>query len=351
MTARLLSALLLAVFALLPNRSWAGDDFRKARMSPLRVDGAPTLLRHEFSAECEGADDMHCAIVVRWTLPPSDAPRRAVVYLLEANEARVTIDGRPVAAMVEPSDEPSWLGAFIRVGVVVPPSQAPVTLGLRSDLRLVPDGPRCAMGMSWPLAEVRHITQIPVSLSIDLGAELGDPDEDPPRATFDGDVEIRIDAPQRWRFSGAPRPVDGRHTWTQTRPWISGTDRAVIHGPVIGAGARFPRRREARPWLRGGWEFSALHFMTHTLAVESDLRNMLVVPSTEIGTGAVIILPSLSVGVGAPLRLAPAFRPGVRVYGGLNFPYVSVIGGYDHFPRYRGGSVERLGFIGLQFSL
>ena len=354
MVSRLFAFVVLAVCTLFSATAGASTDDRLGRMSPLRVDGGPALLRHEFSAVCGDADDVRCDIEARWTLPASDASRTAVVYVLEARGTKVTVDGQPVRFTIE-ARGPEWMrNGLSRVRVILPPSDQPQVLGLSTDLGMEYVGPKCGNGITWPLGELRHISQQPTYVRIDLAAELGDDQTDPPRATFDGEIEFEVRAPRAWNVYGARGRRSGRgRRWSFSRssPVLTGTNRAVVHGPVVGAGARFPKRRDAHLWLRGGWQVASFPSMAHSLAVESDIERVLVVPATEIGTPAMFFLPSLSVGVGAPIRVAPEFRPGVRVTGGVNFPLISVVGGYDHFPRFRGQSVERLGFVGLQFSI
>lgn len=355
MMARILAFIVLAVCTLLPTLAQArGNDIRIGRMSPLRVEGAPELIRHEFSAVCGDLEDARCPIESRWTLPASDEPRAAVVYLLRAEGTKVTVDGEPVRFTIE-ADGRGWAGEGLsRVRVILPASDEPQVLGLSTELGLDDMGPKCGLGMAWPLGELRHISQHPVYVSIELDTELGDDTKDPPRVTFDGEIEYEVAAPRGWNIYGARgrRAKHGRRwRFSSAHPELTGTNRGVIHGPVVAAGARFPKRRDANLWLRGGWEVASFPSLAHSLVVESDIERVLIVPATEIGTPAMLFIPSLSVGVGVPIRVAPEFRPGARVTGGVNFPLVSVVGGYDHFPRYRGQAVERLGFIGLQFSI
>ena len=355
MVARLFAFVVLAVCTLFPTLTQArGNDIRIGRMSPLRVEGAPELIRHEFSAVCGNLEDARCPIESRWTLPASDEPRAAVVYLLRAEDTKVTVDGEPVRFTIEADGRGLAGDGLSRVRVILPASDEPQVLGLSTELGLGDIGPKCGLGMAWPLGELRHISQHPVYVSIELDTELGDDTKDPPRVTFDGEIEYEVAAPRGWNIYGARgrRAKHGRRwRFSSAHPELTGTNRAVIHGPVVAAGARFPRRRDANLWLRGGWEVASFPSLAHSLVVESDIERVLIVPATEIGTPAMLIIPSLSVGVGAPIRVAPEFRPGVRVTGGVNFPLISVVGGYDHFPRFRGQSVERLGFVGLQFSI
>lgn len=354
MMSRLLAFVVLVVCTLFSVHARADPDLRIGRMSPLRVDGAPELLRHEFNAVCTKADEVRCAIEARWTLPASDTSRTAVVYVVEPHGTNITVNGEPLPATIELS-EAGWIRySLARFHVVLPPSTDPQVLALSTDIGTAHTVRKCGNEFFLPLAEARHTLHIPTYLVMELDSQFGGHANDPPPATFEGEIEFEFEAPHSWNVYGARghRSCRGRR-WVFSRPEANfkGRNRRLIHGPIVGAGVGFPKRRDPHLWLRGGWEVAYLPALTHSLAVESDIERVLVVPATEIGTPTLGILPSLSVGAGAPLRVAPEFRPGVRVSGSINHRFVSVIGGYDHFPRYRGQSVERFGFIGLQFGI
>jgi len=324
-------------------------------MSTLLVDGGPALLRHEIDARCEGDDAPQCAVTVRWTLPPSSTERKAQVYLFNAEVEGLAVDGVPLSHVFDDDPEaPLTTEGLGRLRMVLPPSAEPLVLELRATLELGYLGPMCMFSMpATPLGEQRHITQKRMWIDLALGIPFRDPERDPPPVTFEGEVEYSIDTPRTWRIEDWASERDGpRRVSTARSPelHVSGVSRRVVHGPVIGAGL-WVRGKDKRPWLRGGWEVASIRFMVHTLSLESDLRRIVVVPTTEVGTGGWFLVPSFSAGLGVPLRISPEVRPGVRVFGGINFPIVSIVGGYDVFPAMRGAAIEHIGHVGLQFSL
>ncbi|MBL4687384.1 MAG: hypothetical protein JKY37_22500 [Nannocystaceae bacterium] len=207
----------------------------------------------------------------------------------------------------------------------------------------------------YPFAEARHPLMQREIFDVQFDASIGGVVEDPPPVRYERTPTIDVDIPRSWSLRRRTWHLEQARRRTLARArggqsYLLATKHRVAHGPVLGAGARF-RGREVRPWLRGGWEFSTVQFLVHTVAVESDLRRISIVPSTEIGSRSLLLVPPLSVGVGVPVRLAPHVRPGARVFGGLNSRFVSLVGGYDVLPRMRGRPTEHVGFLGLQASL
>lgn len=348
----------LAVF--LPRNSAASaTDIRMGRVSRLRVEGGPRVtLTSEVSCP---RDPDACEATFHWTIPSADQPRNAVLLLAMGQVRTVELDGRPLEVRIneDGGNQP------VRLDLVLPASQEPLELEIAASVGLQYMGPRCGFGISYELAEQRHRLQSRVAFDVDLDAELpvSPYDErnlhrahDPPVVEYAEPPEVSFSVPRAWKVS--------RKGWSTRRTgsvqvatpreagklFLAAENRRVVHGAVVGIGARL-RGKDARPWLRGGWEFSVAPRMLHTLAVESDLRRITVVPSTEIGTGGWFILPALSAGVGVPVRVHPELRPGARVWGGLNYPIVGIVGGYDVFPAVGRAPIEHVGHIGLQFSI
>lgn len=337
----------------------APNDIRVGQASRLRVAGAPRVtLISEVSCPDERAA---CAVSLRWTIPAADHPRDAVFFLSAGHIRSVTLDGEPFEAAVDhvTTDRPT------RADLVLPASEEPLQLEIAAAVRLRHVGPSCGFAMTFDFAGQRHFTQQRAAIDVDIDSEppidsytdrtLQRPD-DPPAVEYADPPHVSFSVPRRWRVHrkgwstrrgrheqvAIPRNPGQLHLYAETH--------RVVHGPVVGMGARI-QDKDTRPWLRGGWEFSVAPMMLHTLAVESDLRRLTVVPSTEIGSGGWYLLPAVSVGVGMPLRIRPQVRPGARLWGGLNFPLVGVVGGYDVFPAQGHSPLEHVGHVGLQFSL
>ncbi len=357
MAGRALGLLVIALCSLLPAVASAGPNEHVARMSRLLVDGAPTALDYDAALTC-AEEELSCAAEVAWTLPAHAEPRQAVLYLWQGEVQSLTVDGRVTAYTTDDgSDENAWhLGELLRVEFTLPATTEPLQVELETTLVMTHRGPRCGMGMMIPLAEMRHITQSKVDYLVDLDAMDGWPQGDPPPVFIEEEnVEITLDVPRQWKLErldwSFERHGSRRHaTSKRGRLRVGATDRRWAHGPALAVGARM-RGRDARPWLRGAWEFSRVPLLVHSAAIESDFRRMVLVPSTEIGTAGWFILPSLSAGLGVPVRVYPEVRPGARAWGGLNFPVVSIVGGYDVFPRMAGHRTEHVGHVGLQFSI
>lgn len=345
--------LMALVLALCPSvASAAAGHARFAEVSRLRVEGGP---RVDLAADLYCLEHTHrCTAVLRWTITSSDEPRDAVVYLMSGDVESVKIGGEAVEPILR--SQVSFTGSATRVSVVLPPGKEPMTLELRATLVTKRAGLLRALGMPVDVSEKRHPTQRRPSVRIDLDGAKEQPG-DPPAVGFANAPTVSF-SPPRSRGTGrtwSTKAAQRRGTATPQEEdeddlVVRAKSRRVVHGPVVGFGARI-RDRTARPWLRGGWEFSAAPRMLHTLALESDLRRMTIVPSTEIGTRGAFFGPSLSLGIGAPIRVAPNVRPGARVMGGVNFWFVGLIGGWDVFPTLGRAPIEHVGHVGLQFSI
>lgn len=348
------------VVTLYPKTSTAApNDIRVGQASRLRVDGAPRVtLTSEVSCP---TDPDACAVSLHWTIPGAEHPRNAVFFLAAGQIQSVIVGGTPAEAAIDhvATSRPT------RLDIVLPASAQPLQLEIAATIRFHNVGPSCGFAMTFDFAEQRHFSQPRAAIDVDIdGAPPVDSHvdrtlqraDDPPAVEYSEPPNVSFTVPRSWKIS--------RTTWSSERgaqeqvatPREPGKLRLhaethrVVHGPVVAVGARI-RNKDARPWLRGGWEFSVVPRLLHTLAVESDLRGFTVVPSTEIGTGGWYLLPAVSVGVGVPVRVLPHVRPGARLWGGLNFPFVGVVGGYDVFPAMGRSPLERVGHVGLQFSI
>ena len=124
----------------------------------------------------------------------------------------------------------------------------------------------------------------------------------------------------------------------------------VRGGPIVAAGVDLGAG--PRPRLRAGWELATLRrWWIQSLAVESDLKALTLVPTSEVATRVhMALLPSLGVGLGLPIRVYPEARAGVRTQLSLGWRWVSVIGALDVYPL-RGREDELRGAIMVQVGL
>lgn len=124
----------------------------------------------------------------------------------------------------------------------------------------------------------------------------------------------------------------------------------VRGGPLVGVGLDLGEG--VRPRLRAGWEVATIvPFWMQAVALESDLRSVTLVPSTEIASANTwLVFPSFGVGVGAPVQVWPRARAGVRTQLSIHWPFVGLLGTLDVFPvprrrpDLRGGVVVQVGF-------
>lgn len=211
------------------------------------------------------------------------------------------------------------------------------------------------------LSAVRHI--IVTKPRDDLRLFFAAPTEAPtkkhelPKAD---DRTIRVSIPSRWRVSRAQWAVerDGKRRVLTSKDAAAPTMLSLSKGepfpggPLAAAGVSIQHRGDVRPHLRLGYELGSLPFLVHTLAVETDLRRVELVASTDIGTQNIFVFfPSFSAGLGVPLRVYPAVRPGVRAQGALGWPFVSLLGTFDVFPPLGSGDLELIGGAMLQLNL
>ncbi len=121
-------------------------------------------------------------------------------------------------------------------------------------------------------------------------------------------------------------------------------------GPMVAAGLDVGAG--PRPRLRIGWEFATLrHWWIQSLALESDLRALTLVPTTEVASPVLLtVIPSLGLGLGVPLRIFPEVRAGVRTQLSLGWPRLSLLGTFDVYPA-RPGRTDLRGGVMLQLGL
>ncbi len=107
-----------------------------------------------------------------------------------------------------------------------------------------------------------------------------------------------------------------------------------VGGPFVGIGSQMRwDRHYAEAVLRTGYEIAHPAWLIHSLATESDFKNVVVLtPAVEAaltGNWSQIV----SLGVGLPLRLTKETDVGVRGQFGIQFPLVGFVATFDFFPR------------------
>ncbi|RKG89836.1 hypothetical protein D7W82_06010 [Corallococcus sp. CA049B] len=114
---------------------------------------------------------------------------------------------------------------------------------------------------------------------------------------------------------------------TLTKPqswWIPGGVQLGL-GARLGDGSRFMARL--------GYQLAAPESFLHSLSVETDFREQLVLtPLTQYATPQVVIIPSLGLGLGVPVQVLPEARPGLRLLADLHFGPLGAVLSWDHYP-------------------
>ncbi|MEZ4448239.1 MAG: hypothetical protein R3B09_02085 [Nannocystaceae bacterium] len=179
-------------------------------------------------------------------------------------------------------------------------------------------------------------------------------DLDLPRRYGVDDDLLRLDVRRLRRVRGAPgrRHLRGRigprryHALEVTRDL-----RQIYRGPFVAAGIDLGSGHP-RPRLRVGYELAApVRWWIHALAVESDLKALTIVPSTEVASASAYWIPSAGLGVGVPVRVYPEARAGFRAQLTVHWAgRVAAIGTFDVYPV-KAGRDELRGGVMLQLGL
>ncbi|NPC69895.1 hypothetical protein HPP05_09050 [Corallococcus exiguus] len=120
-------------------------------------------------------------------------------------------------------------------------------------------------------------------------------------------------------------------TLTKPKPtWIPGGVQLGL-GARLGDGSRFMARL--------GYQFAAPESFLHSVSVETDFREQLVLtPLTQYATPQVLIIPSFGFGLGIPVQVLPEARPGLRLLADLHFGPLGAALSWDHYPALREGT-------------
>ena len=170
-----------------------------------------------------------------------------------------------------------------------------------------------------------------------------------------GNIDIEVHYDDQWELVGGLasergeipfQVVDDSGDMNVARLSTSGSDRGTIlrmafvdskipvyqGGPHVGVGGVVTKGSEFR--MRFGYEIGAPDFLLHSVQVDTDFDDYVVVtPSTEFATPHILyIIPSLSLGAGVPIRVKPDTQVGVRAQGSINYFPVGFVTTVDIFP-------------------
>jgi hypothetical protein len=318
--------------------AWPEDAFAMKNPDPAyaagfgrpQAEGLEGIVRaEEVRFTCD--DSPRCEVVARWLLAPTGAATTLRIGIEFADVEELMLEGTPLDHRVT-QDDRSWTRGGWRV-------QPSVIADLPADSRermlvaRIQLLPRFAT-RPWPsMVQARHVFvhRHPECTTVWYGA---------PHDQVRRSVALERTKGLRRRQSRVVEDVE-EFPLCRGRMWHG--------GPLLGIGASFEPR--ARLLLRAGYELSSSRFTVHGLAMETDIRRVLVVPYTDVGSPNVfLIAPSVALGLGAPLRVWPDFRAGVRLQLTLSWPIVSLVGAFDAFPRMRDEPTVYYGAFLTQFS-
>ncbi|WP_225410255.1 hypothetical protein [Stigmatella hybrida] len=376
MTARLASFFCLLVA--LPAAANVAASTRTPSAFALSPGSARTrseVLGEELSFDCSGAErEEACRFEARYRLRNSTSEAEVIdaAFLgIRVSEVSVAFDGEPLPVAQGQRDPPEStseeaLGRLARTAVerfgftlTLPPERGGelVVRGVvRLERRFLPSG------YEWPAVHARHVllsSKTQRATYWDIDYLLG------PIRTWAGSPELHVTVriPSAWEVGSSPdasartlpepagwqvrrqgahavaeRRIEGASApeWfnialTQRKPWWT------PGGVQLGVGARLGNA--SRFMARLGYQLAAPESFLHSLSVETDFREQLVLtPLTQYATPQILIIPSLGLGVGVPVQVRPDARPGVRVLVDLHLGPAGAALSWDHYPRLREGS-------------
>lgn len=355
-------------------------------LSPGTARTRTEVLGEELSFDCSEAErEEACRFEARYRLRngTSEAEVIDAAFLgVRVREVSVEFDGAPLPvaegqvvpsestpgtgddAQAPPSPEEA-LGRLARTSVerfgftlTLPPERGGelVVRGVvRLERRFLPSG------YEWPAVQARHVLLSSARRAThwDIDYLLG------PIRTWAGNPELHVTVriPSAWEVGSSPDAYprtlpeatgwqvrrEGAHAvaerrleaasapeWlnialTQRKPWWPPGGVQLGVGARLGEGSRFMARL--------GYQLAAPESFLHSLSVETDFREQLVLtPLTQYATPQILIIPSLGLGVGVPVQVLPEARPGLRLLVDLHFGPVGAALSWDHYPRLREGS-------------
>jgi len=356
-------------------------------LSPGTARTRSEVLGEKLSFDCSGAErEEACRFEARYRLRNGTSEAEVIdasFLSIRVREVGVELDGEPLpvaegqvdppefalgtgdAAQAPPSPEEA-LGRLVRTSVqrfgftlTLPPDRGGelVVRGVvRLERRFLPSG------YEWPAVQARHVLLSPDARQAthwDIDYLLG------PIRTWAGSPELHITVriPSAWEVGSSPDAYartlpeatgwqvrrEGAHAvaerrlqaasapeWlnialTQRKPWWIPGGVQLGLGARLGDGSRFMARL--------GYQLAAPESFLHSLSVETDFREQLVLtPLTQYATPQIVIIPSLGLGVGVPVQVLPEARPGLRLLVDLHFGPAGAALSWDHYPRLREGS-------------
>ena len=180
-----------------------------------------------------------------------------------------------------------------------------------------------------------------------------------------GAIDVEVRYPARWTLSGNvfahpdPASYAGVHDprWAETQEGGANVARATLHaddgarlaltfdtppstvhhgGPLLGFGGTL--KQDTGFAMRFGYELAAPGWLLHSLNIDTDFRNWVVIaPVTEALSPFFLLIPSFGLGVGVPVKLAPEVDVGVRLQGSVGWGPLSFVTSVDLFPAHDPG--------------
>lgn len=118
---------------------------------------------------------------------------------------------------------------------------------------------------------------------------------------------------------------------------------------LLGAATRGEAKLPARPRLRAGYEMARPSWLIESIAVETDLRSLVLVPTVEAAVSG-NWSQVLAIGAGVPVRLIDHNTVGVRGQVAIQFPVLGVVQTFDWYPALGGRERFQMSVMG-QLSL
>jgi hypothetical protein len=339
------------------------------------------VLGEELSFDCSGAErEEACGFEARYQLRngTSEAEVIDAAFLgIRVSEVRVEFDGKPLSvaegqvnppestpstgdAAQAPSSPEEALGRLARTPVqrfgftLELPSERGGELVVRGVVRL--ERRFLPSGYEWPAVQARHVLLSSARRASywDIDYLLG------PIRTWAGNpaLHVTVRIPSEWEVGSSPdayastlpeatgwqvrregaqavaeRRLEAASApeWLnialmQRKPWWTPGGVQLGLGARLGNGSRFMARL--------GYQLAAPESFLHSLSVETDFREQLILtPLTQYATPQILIIPSLGLGVGVPVQVLPEARPGLRLLVDLHFGPVGAALSWDHYPR------------------
>jgi hypothetical protein len=345
------------------------------------ISGKSSLVleRADLTLRCEEVRGQpSCRFELRWRLhnpSPAREEQVAAFYGFATRDVTVTVDGTPAGRTVDAALARALDESFLPARERTPPGNVAMRdmvfalAGIRGrdraraafDLSVAPGGhrevrvtgtidPGSNLGWTRALhaAVSRHLITgaHPVGGTFVLDTLLW------PRAAFEKTpLAVEVQYPAHWKVDvpagvctrGAEAVVRCTATGGMAEPLRLSFDQPTPTfwrgGPLVGIGATVDHGFR----LRAGYEVAAPAWLLHSLQVDTDLRDRVVVaPVFEAVTPTLLFMPmALGAGVGLPVRLHPGTEVGVRFQGSMSLGPIALVASFDYFPAVEASSSER----------